>query len=103
VGPGRQRKKKGRGKRKGREGEGCGWAGLARPVLGWVGLLVGIWAPGWPRWLRLLLSPFFLFCFPFLLFSVFLISFVSFAKMLQINSNQFLKFSKNQCNDLTLQ
>jgi hypothetical protein len=47
-----------------------------------------------------------LFLFSFLFFFFFfcfLISFVSFAKMLQINSNQFQKFSKNQCNDLTLQ
>jgi hypothetical protein len=41
----------------------------------------------------------FIFLFSFLLFfSVFRISFVSFAKMLQINSNHFQKFSKNQHN-----
>jgi hypothetical protein len=44
----------------------------------------------------------FYFVFFFFFFS-FLIYFVSFAKMLQINSNHFQKFSKNQCNDLTLQ
>jgi hypothetical protein len=38
-----------------------------------------------------------------LFFFCFLISFVSFAKMHQINSNHFQKFSKNQSNDLTLQ
>jgi hypothetical protein len=43
---------------------GLGW-------LGWAGLLVGIWAPGWPRWLRLLFffcsETFSIFCFLFLL------------------------------------
>jgi hypothetical protein len=39
----------------------------------------------------------------FFFFFCFLISFVSFAKMLQIISNHFQKFSRIQCNDLTLQ
>jgi hypothetical protein len=36
-------------------------------------------------------------------FSVFLFLLYLLQKMLQINSNHFQKFSKNQCNDLTLQ
>jgi hypothetical protein len=50
------------------------------------------------------LGLFFVF-FLFFLFSIlyFLFSFLSFAKMLQFKSNHFQKFSKNQCNDLTLQ
>jgi hypothetical protein len=36
-------------------------------------------------------------------FSVFLFLLYYLQKMLQINSNHFQKFSKNQCNDLTLQ
>jgi hypothetical protein len=61
------------------------------------GLIVGlgrIVAPG-------LFLVFFFFS-SFLLF-LFSISFISFAKLLQINSNHFQKNSKNQCNDLTLQ
>jgi hypothetical protein len=46
-------------------------------------------------------GPFSYFLF-FFFFFCFLNSFISFAKMLQINSNHFQKFSKNQCNDLTL-
>jgi hypothetical protein len=48
--------------------------------------------------------PFFYFYFVFF-FSFLIFRFVSksFAKRLQFNSNHFQKFSKNPCNDLTLQ
>jgi hypothetical protein len=44
------------------------------------------------------------FLFSFLLFSfLFSFSFITFANLIQIRPNHFQKFSKNQCNDLTLQ
>jgi hypothetical protein len=47
-------------------------------------------------------GPFFLLFFLFS-FSGFPISFILFANLIQIKPNHFQKFSKNQCNDLTLQ
>jgi hypothetical protein len=83
--------------RAGREREGSG-AGLAR--LGWVtGRYLG---PGLAQVAEASSSPFFLFCFPFLLFSDFLfsISLITFAFVTQMTSNQFVKFSKIQLNIL---
>jgi hypothetical protein len=64
---------------------------LALALLGWLGGDLGQLVPGSAQWLLL---PF--FCsgsFPIFLFHV---SFISFAKILQINSNHFQKFSKTQ-------
>jgi hypothetical protein len=63
----------------------------------------GPWASSDPRPNRVP-AAFYSFSFFFsLFFFCFLYSFILFAKMLQINSNHFQKYSKNQCNDLTLQ
>jgi hypothetical protein len=77
------------------EGEGRGYR-FGEKVSG-LQVDSGLGRKGFPRVLFLFSFLFFFFFF------CFLISFVSFAKMLQINSNHFQKFSKNQCNDLALQ
>jgi hypothetical protein len=82
-------------------GPTCRWGGrgirvLVRVWARWAAGCFSYWAESFPGVL-------FLFSFLFFFFFYFLISFVSSAKMLQINSNHFQKFSKNQCNDLTLQ
>jgi hypothetical protein len=61
------------------------------------GLVSSSGPKGFPEALFLIFFSFLLFLF---LFSYF---FILFAKMLQTKSNHFQKFSKNQCNDLTLQ
>jgi hypothetical protein len=65
--------------------------------------------PGWAvgllqTWAGMVPGAIFYFYFIFFFsFSVFLISFILFANLIQIKPNHFQKFSKNQCNDLTLQ
>jgi hypothetical protein len=59
--------------------------------------IVSCWAAGWLLKLGQTVSPqaFFYFYFLFFFsFSVFLNSFITFAKMLQFKTNQFLKFYK---------
>jgi hypothetical protein len=86
--PGRQGPRVGEGVRIGCTGSGLGIAGPQTPF--------SVGPKGLPR-------PLFYFSFSFLLFFFcFLISFIDFANLVQIDSNQFVKFPRIQHSNLEL-